>query len=270
MTLLILGASGHLGGELCRQARAAGSTVVGTYLRAPGASDVDWWPLDLRDAGAVRAVVEKVRPSTVVNAAYSYHEWATTADGAGAVAVACAGLGVPLVHVSSDVVHGGRSQPYRDDEAPTPITPYGAAKAAAETAVRVAHPGAAIVRTSLILGDEHSPAIALCLDLLTGRRDGAFFTDELRCPIHVADLAAALLELATVGYAGRLNVAGPRAVSRAELGALVAARYGLDPATVRTATLAGSGLVRPGELRLDVSRAAARLRTRLRPVDEIV
>jgi len=270
LTLLILGASGHLGGELCRQARAAGSTVVGTYLRAPGASDVDWWPLDLRDPAAVRSVVEKARPSTVLNAAYAYHDWATTADGAASVALACAELGVGLVHVSSDVVHGGRSAPYPDDEPPAPVTPYGAAKAAAETAVRVTHPGAAIVRTSLIVGDEHSQAVALCLDLLTGRREGAFFTDEIRCPVHVADLAAALLELAGSGYAGRLNVAGPRAVSRAELGALVARRYGLDPAAVRTATLAGSGLVRPGELRLDVSRAAGLLRTRLRPVDEIL
>jgi dTDP-4-dehydrorhamnose reductase len=59
-------------------------------------------------------------------------------------------------------------------------------------------------------------------------------------------------------------------VSRAELGALVALRYGLDPATVRTATLAGSGLVRPGEVRLDVSRATGLLRTRLRPVDEVL
>lgn len=32
-------------------------------------------------------------------------------------------------------------------------------------------------------------------DLVAGTRSGVLFTDDVRCPVHVADLAAALLEL---------------------------------------------------------------------------
>ncbi len=211
-----------------------------------------------------------VEPDAVVNTAYGYGQWSVTADGAAHVAVACAATGARLVHLSSDVVHSGRSTPYRDDDPPEPLYPYGAAKAAAETAVRVADPTAVLVRTSLIVGDEASQQVGFCLDLLTGRRSGALFSDEVRCPIAVEDLAAAVLELTRTADAGLLNVAGPQAVSRFEFGQLVAARYGLDPIGLKESTIAESGLARPGRLVLDSARAAASLSTRLRPVAEVL
>lgn len=269
MTLLVIGASGHLGGEVCRQTVAAGERVVGTYRRAPGAvAGMRWRRLDVRDRAAVRTLFADVRPRAVLNTAYGYGDWATCADGAAHVAAAAADVGVRLVQVSSDAVHAGRPQPYADDEPPSPIFPYGAAKAAAETAVAVLHPTAAIVRTSLIVGDETSKQIRLCLDALAGR--AALFSDEVRCPVAVDDLAAAVLELARTDHAGLLNVAGSDAVTRVELGRLVARRYGVDPAGLRSMTIAESGSVRPGEIRLDSSRAAEVLKTPVRGIHELL
>ncbi|CAL9325754.1 hypothetical protein SUDANB180_00174 [Streptomyces sp. enrichment culture] len=58
------------------------------------------------------------------------------------------------MHVSSDDVFSGASRsPYDETALPDPVTPYGAAKAAAETAVRLLHPGAVVAHTSLIIGD---------------------------------------------------------------------------------------------------------------------
>ncbi|HEY2947189.1 MAG TPA: SDR family oxidoreductase [Micromonosporaceae bacterium] len=274
MRLLVVGASGHLGAEVSRRALAAGWTVAGTHYRTPGrgsaTAGVDWHPLDVRDGAAVRKLLARVRPAAVVNAAYSYGDWAACADGAGHVATASAKVGARLVHISSDSVHGGRSEPYGDDEPPSPVFPYGAAKAAGETAVRVADPGAAVVRTSLIIGDDRSKQVRLCLDLITSRVPGALFSDEIRCPVAVDDLAAAVLELVDSDVSGLLNIAGPEAVSRPELGALVAGRYGLDPSRIRVSTTAEAGLVRPGEVRLHCARARALLKTRLRGVSEVL
>ena len=75
------------------------------------------------------------------------------ADGAAHVAVATSALGIRLVHVSSDAVFSGREINYDESALPDPVYRYGAAKAAAETAVAAIDPSAAIVRTSLILGD---------------------------------------------------------------------------------------------------------------------
>ncbi|MGC4807324.1 sugar nucleotide-binding protein [Micromonospora sp. DT233] len=269
MTLLVVGASGYLGAQVCRQAVAAGRRVVGTYHANPVAPPgVRTHRLDVTDRAAVRALVAAVRPTAVVSTPYRYADWTVTADGAAHVAYAAAEAGARLVHLSSDALHGGRPEPYADDDVPTPVFAYGAAKAAAETAVRAIDPSAALVRTSLIIGDERSKQIRLCLDALAGR--GSLFTDELRCPVDVADLAAAVLELAGGDHAGPLNVAGPEAVSRAELGLLVARRYGIDPAGLRTSTAAASGLTRPAEVRLDSSRAADLLGVRLRGVTELL
>ncbi|PWU57253.1 dTDP-4-dehydrorhamnose reductase [Micromonospora globispora] len=268
MTLLVVGASGFLGAEICRQAVAAGERVVGTYhsaaVEVPG---VDARRLDVTDRAAVRALVAAVRPDAVVATPYRYADWVVTADGAAHIAIAAAEAGARLVHLSSDAVHGGRPSPYLDDEPPSPVFPYGAAKAAAETSVRAVDPGAALVRTSLIVG-EGSKQIQLCLDALAGR--ATLFTDELRCPVDVVDVAAAVLELVPSDYAGPLNVAGPDAVSRAEMGLLVARRLGLDPAGMKTTTSAASGLSRPTDVRLDSSRAAGLLRTRLRGITELL
>ncbi|MFC0509365.1 sugar nucleotide-binding protein [Micromonospora costi] len=268
MTVLVVGASGFLGAEVCRQAVAAGRRVVGTYhsgaVAVPG---VEGHRLDVTDRAAVRALVARVRPAVVVGTPYRYADWAVTADGAAHVAYAAAEAGARLVHLSSDALHAGRPEPYGDDEPPSPVFPYGAAKAAAETAVRAIDPTAVLVRTSLILG-EGSKQIQLCRDALAGR--AVLFTDELRCPIDVADLAAAVLELADTDHAGVLNVAGPDAVSRADLGLLVARREGLDPAGMKTSTGAEAGVLRPTDVRLDSRRAAGLLRTRLRGVREFL
>ncbi|MET8085695.1 sugar nucleotide-binding protein [Micromonospora sp. NPDC005237] len=268
MRVLVVGGSGFLGRAVCRRGVSAGFSVVGTfYSGSVGVSGVVGRRLDVTDRAAVRALVAEVRPDTVVATPYRYDDWTVTADGAAHVALAAAEVGARLVHLSSDALHGGRPTPYADDDPPSPVNAYGAAKAAAETAVRAIDPGAALVRTSLILG-EGSKQIELCREALAGR--AVLFTDEFRCPIDVSDLADAVLELACSSYAGLLNVAGADAVSRAELGLLVAERFGLDATGLKTTTAAAAGVVRPSDVRLDSARAAGLLRTRLRGVRELL
>ena len=136
------------------------------------------------------------------------------------------------MHVSSDVVFSGAAPSYDEASPPDPVTPYGAAKAAAETAVKAITPSAVIARTSLIIGDGDSKHEQLVHALAAGSAAGVLYTDEVRCPVHAADLAAALLELAAAPHAGTCHVAGADAVSRHELGLLIAARDGLDSSSL--------------------------------------
>ncbi len=265
-TMFITGASGHLGREVARQAVAHGWTVTGTFMRAAQSIEgVSWRQLDVRDAAAVLECACAVQPLAIIHTAVAEpNVWATNADGAAFVAQAAKECGARLVHVSSDAIFNGAGGYYTEADAPEPITPYGAAKAAAETAVRAILPRAAIVRTSLIIGDEPYKHVRMVLDMLTGKQHGALFTDEIRCPIHVGELAAALLELASLDYAGVLNVAGPEALSRYDLGVLIARRWGYDPDLLRASSTSESGLRRPTDVRLDISRAQALLATPLR------
>ncbi|WP_067168640.1 SDR family oxidoreductase [Microtetraspora niveoalba] len=265
MRTLIVGGSGLLGRELVRQCRAGGHEVAATYLTRPGETPgVTWSPLDLRRREDVHALIDAVRPELVVNAAYRQADWTTTAVGAANVALAVSRAGGRLVHVSSDAVFSGAAVHYDETCVPDPITPYGAAKAAAETAVGAISPAAVVARTSLIIGDGDSPQEALVRSLATGGSSGALFTDDVRCPVHVADLAAALLELAASEYRGIHHVAGADAVSRYELGLLIARRDGLDGGLLPSGRRADSGLPGPIDVRLDCAMTQRRLRTELR------
>ena len=268
--LLVTGATGSVGRVVLRRAAAALWDVTGTVFAAPaGDATVR---LDIRDPADVRRVLAATRPDVVIHAAAGRDrgDWAATADGAAHVAVAAAARGVRLVHVSSDAIFSGRDVHYGEDARPDPTYPYGAAKAAAETAVRAVAPGAAVVRTSLVLGDGNGQHERLTHDLVAGRARGALFTDEVRRPVHVEDLADALLELAAGDYAGVLNVAGADALSRYDLGVLVARRDGLDPAAIGRARAAEVAPGRPADVRLRIDRAQALLRTRLRGAREFL
>jgi dTDP-4-dehydrorhamnose reductase len=207
-------------------------------------------------------------PDCVIHTAYLQDgpdAWATNVVGSANVASAAAAGGARLIHLSTDLVFDGRAgRPYSEDDAVHPLLEYGRAKAAAEVDVAERHPGATIVRTSLIYGGEdlsgHERRI---LDVVDGRNDLAFFTDELRCPVQVTDLADALLALAGIAHAGPLHLAGADGVSRYEMACLVAAANGRETAGLRGTTSAGIAPERPRDCRLDCSRAAALIGRRL-------
>jgi dTDP-4-dehydrorhamnose reductase len=268
MRILVTGATGYLGSTLVPAARAAGHDVV-----AAGHSQAADLQLDVRDASAVDAAIRDVAPEAVIHTAYVQdgpEAWTVNVEGSRNVARAARVL--RLVHLSSDVVFDGHLQrAYTEEDTPRPVTAYGETKAAAEREVAAQHPGAVLVRTSLIYGgstlSKHEEVPLAAAD---GESDSAFFTDELRTPIHAGDLADALLELAASDLAGPLHVAGADTVSRHDFAVLVARRHGRDPQRLRAVTTTELGLVRPLRCALDSSKARGLLRTELRGVRTVL
>jgi dTDP-4-dehydrorhamnose reductase len=237
--LHVTGATGYLGSELVR-------------LRPDASTE----RVEVRDGPAVQALFERVRPDVVVHTAYRQDDAAVNTEGSENVARAAAAVGARLVQLSTDVVFDGRKgAPYVEDDSPSPVTDYGRAKAEAERRVAAAHPGAVLVRTSLLYGG----AAPSKHELAAHDPEFTFFTNEIRSPVRVTDLAEALLELAQLDVRGPLHLAGPDNVSRAEFAELI------RRAPVRSAPAPQS---RPLDCSLDSSRARALLRTRLRGVRE--
>jgi len=231
--------------------RRAPGEVRATYFSRPLDLPADWRPADVRDFDP--ALVEGV--DAVIHTAYRQggdDEWSTNVDGSAAVAAAA--RDVRLIHVSSDVVFDGTRGRYVEEDAPAPVNSYGRSKAGAERRVRELHPRATIVRTSLIYGGaEPGPQERLA------REGTRFFVDEIRSPVHVADLADALLELIPLDVPGPLHVAGADDVSRYDFALLLGAQ-GIEAAHTTPD--------RCPNVSLDSSRAQALLKTRLRGVYE--
>ena len=258
MRILVTGGlTGYLGRHVVRA--AAGRDVVPV-----GSGDAD-----VRDRAAVVALLERHRPDAVVHTAYVQSDPDVTARGAAHVAEAAVRVGSRMVLVSSDVVFGGSDRPYAESAPTDPVSAYGRAKVEAEQAVLGAGPDAVVARTSLILGDGGSKHEELFASLARGG-DGVLFEDERRCPVHVEDLAAALVELAGSDVRGVLHVGGADAMSRLEVGRLVALRDGLDPSVLRAGRRSDLADPGPVDVRLDSSLAARLLATRLRGAREFL
>ncbi len=246
--MLITGASGFLGRHLVM------------------ASEADEWelfapPMSMIDVRQRDRTIEEIRtwnPTAIVHLALRRGDRRTMVEGSRNIAAAATASGAHLVHVSSDAVFPGRSQPYREADTPFPITPYGLMKLEAERAVKSECENAVTVRTSLLYGTTWQSSIQTDVErAINGQKKMTFFTDEYRCPAHAADVAAALSSLAGApDIRGLLHVAGPDAVSRADLAAMFARWMGLDPGLLDTGLLALAGMIRPDRIVLDCSLAA--------------
>lgn len=260
MRLLVTGGAGYLGSEVCDLAVAHGWDVLATQFHAPPPHG-RVVRLDVRDADAAQRVFLRYGPDVVVHTAYVQADARTIVQGSAAVATAAHRSEARLVHLSTDLVFDGeQGAPYGEDAEARPVSAYGAAKLEAEAVVARIDPGAVLVRTSLLYG-KPGPQEALAL------RDGVqLFTDEIRCPTEVSELAAALLELAHLDASGPLHLAAPEAVSRYRLGRLLRGRQGGDPDEILGGPAPRQGRAR--NVALDSSRAAALLSTRFRGVTE--
>ena len=252
-----------------------GSGFLGQHLSI--ASEADEWELfappsaviDVRQRERVIEEVSSWRPTAIVHLAYRKGDRLSIVEGSRNIAEAAEMCGSRLVHVSSDVIFPGRPEPYREYDKPFPITDYGVMKLDAERAVAAECPSAVLVRTSLLYGTRRLGHVQRDVELaVTGRKGMRFFTDEYRCPAHAADVGAALSALAAEpDIRGPLNVAGPEAISRADLAAVFARWMGFDPRALSTGSMALSGTIRPAHVVLDTTLATS-LGLGCRPLSE--
>jgi dTDP-4-dehydrorhamnose reductase len=242
-----------------------GAGFLGQHLGL--ASEAEEWELfappstmiDVRQRERVIEEIRDWRPTAIVHLAYRKGDRQTIVEGSRNVAEVAEICGARLVHVSSDAVFGGRDMPYREHDIPHPINDYGVMKLEAERAVTAQCPSAVVVRTSLLYGTRRPAQIQMDVErAITGQKAMRFFTDEYRCPAHAIDVAAALSSLAArPDIRGPLNIAGPEAISRADLAETFARWMGLDPRFLSTGSQALAGTIRPARVVLDTTLAAS-------------
>lgn len=145
-TVLLLGASGLLGRAVHKalQEDPDAVQVIGTgHARA---ATMGLEPLDVTDAAALRACLEKTHPSVVINCVaerrpdqVEKEETCAAQLNVGlaqALAAEAAARGFHLIHFSTDYVFDGSSPPYAPAAAPNPLNAYGRQKREAEEAIR--------------------------------------------------------------------------------------------------------------------------------------
>ncbi|MEK8079561.1 dTDP-4-dehydrorhamnose reductase [Pseudomonas sp. XK-1] len=196
MRVLITGAHGQVGHELMR--------LVPAGFEATGMSSAE---LDIADAAQVSAVVDRLQPQLIINAAaYTAVDkaesepqlaYAVNRDGVAHLASAAEARAIGLLHLSTDYVFSGdATTPYSEQDAPAPTGVYGASKLAGESALVAGCSRYMILRTSWVFGAHGNNFVKTMLRLGRERDELSVVADQQGCPTSAASIARALWTLA--------------------------------------------------------------------------
>ena len=162
---------------------------------------------DLADPAACARAIRAVRPEAVINAAAwtavdsaeAHEAEATVINGEAPAAMArqCAGIGIPLVQISSDYVFDGTGNtPFAPDHPTGPINAYGRSKLAGEQGVIAADAPYAILRTSWVFSADGANFVKTMCRLGAQRAVLSVVDDQIGGPTPAEAIAAACLTMA--------------------------------------------------------------------------
>lgn len=267
--LLVTGASGFLGWNICRASKKEFAVVGIGNTRSVALDGILQEQCDITDFAELRELFLKTRPDAVIHAAAQskpdvcQQDPGSTkkinVDAALAVAGLCSDRDIPCVFISSDLVFDGTSAPYSEERQTSPLSLYGEQKVAAEQGMRQRHEKLVICRAPLMYGDAPPGAQSFVqpfIGAMCAGQELRLFADEFRTPACAASVAAGIL-LALRRPPGILHLGGRERISRFEFCRKLAAALGrpdakLIPVSVKSA---GSIAPRPADVSLDSSKA---------------
>jgi len=198
-TILLTGADGQVGFELQRLLAASGE-IVSTDRRT----------LDLSDPDAIVAVVRRVKPALIVNAAaYTAVDRAETepdlarainAHAPRILAEEAKRTSAVLVHYSTDYVFDGkRTTPYPEEAPTAPLNVYGSTKLEGEQAIAATGARAIVLRTSWVYGLRGKNFLLTMRRLAAEREVLSVVADQIGVPNWSRTLADATARIVAAG-----------------------------------------------------------------------
>ncbi|MEW6601305.1 MAG: NAD(P)-dependent oxidoreductase [Nitrospirota bacterium] len=267
--LLLTGASGFLGWNICREA-CNNWEIFGTVFTHPvKIKGVKIVRSDLTRFREFKKVFKEISPDAVIHTAAlsspdycQQHKAATrkiNVDSPINIAGLCADNNVPFVFTSSDLVFDGLNAPYSEDDPVCPVNLYGEQKVLAEVGIMKRYPGAAVCRMPLMFGDPGPAASSFFQTMLKAFKEGrelSLFEDEYRTPVSGQTAAGGLL-LAVEKIHGLVHLGGRERISRYNFGLLMMGVLGIRDARLLRCRQKDKATAapRPPDISLDSSKA---------------
>ncbi|QOL81549.1 dTDP-4-dehydrorhamnose reductase [Pseudooceanicola spongiae] len=230
MRILVFGQTGQVAHELQRQAKVTALSRAQADLSVPGvcAEAIAQFDGELVINAAAYTAVDRAESDEALAQRIN-------GDAPGEMARACADLGIPFLHVSTDYVFDGSGKRARAESGKVnPINVYGRTKLAGEKAVRKAGGKTAVLRTSWVFSSHGANFVKTMLRLAETRSALTVVDDQIGGPTPAADIASALLSMGRAmagGHPGGLyHYSGAPAASWADFAREIFAQSGQDVA----------------------------------------
>jgi len=220
MKILITGANGQLGTDLCQ--------VLDDFQVIPLTHE----DIEISDMSSVKEAFGEYKPEIVINTAAHVRvddcetnpdkAFLVNALGARNLAVVALEFGAKLIHISTDYIFSGRTEPqatpYTEFDTPAPLSIYGKSKLAGENFVRHLCQRHIIVRTSGLFGVAGSSGkggnfVESIVRLGKERGELRVVNDQTFSPTYTKDLARKIVHLMTTEYYGIFHITNMGACS---------------------------------------------------------
>lgn len=217
MKILVTGAAGQLGYDVCRELARRGIEHKG----------IDRQNLDICDRAAVEEYLTACAPDAVIHcAAYTAVDKAedepelcfvVNAGGTQNLAELCKQLDCKLLYISTDYVFDGSGEQfYEVDAIAEPVNIYGKSKLAGELAIKKCLTKYFIVRTSWMFGSRGNNFVRTMLRLAETHSEVGVVADQVGSPTYTVDLAKLLVDMIQTDKYGVYHAANEGVCSRAE------------------------------------------------------
>lgn len=196
MKIIVTGAKGQLGTDLCEELQGRGHEPIG--------ADID--NMDITDCDAVDAFIADAGADAVIHcAAYTATDKAedetelcrlVNYTGTENIAKACRKYGVKMLYISTDYVFDGAgTEPFKVDDKAAPLSVYGKTKYEGECAVRELLDNYFIVRISWVFGVHGNNFIKTMLRLSEKSNVINAVADQVGSPTYTVDLSKLLADM---------------------------------------------------------------------------
>jgi len=244
--ILITGSNGLLGQKLVKQLKAhADFDLIATSRggnRISNQEGYTYHPMNITDAKDVSEVFAKFQPQVVINTAAMTNVDACESDKEGCWELNVTAVEILVaeaekyqshfIHLSTDFIFDGKDGPYKEDDAPNPVSYYGESKLAAEEIVKQAKTNWAIARTIIVYGIvedmSRSNIVLWAKGALEKKQKLTIVNDQFRSPTLAEDLAKGCIQIAEKEAKGVFHLSGKDFMSIVELVRRVAKFYDLD------------------------------------------
>lgn len=266
MKILITGAHGQLGNELCSilaSGKAEIGAIDGAYKDAQ-VTPADIGEFDITDMASARAFIKDVMPDIIINCAAMTNVDGCETDSETAFKVNAAGVrnlaicakefGAKFIHVSTDYVFPGDGErPYREWDVVAPKSAYGASKALGEKYALAFCDKTFVVRTSWLYGYIGKNFVKTVRRVIRERGSITVVNDQRGNPTNANDLAYHLLKIALTEDYGIYHCTGEGECSWYEFAREIAkySGYGEDSVLPCTSDEYKSPTKRPAYSSLD-------------------
>jgi len=241
MKILIIGASGLLGGQLVKDFSRKNEVLgVDKNNKIEGVAY-----LDLLQKERIQATFQEFKPEVVIlSAAITAVDWSeqnkdlvwnVNVEAVKEVAVAAKKQGTFLTFYSTDYIFNGKEGPYSEEAKPDPINFYGKTKLEAEQIIQKELNRSLVIRTCSIYGyQKKGKNFAMqALNSLRAKESFKAFHDQFGTPTYVEGLSGITLNLINGKKEGIFNVVGPDYVNRVQFSEGIAEIFDLDKGLIK-------------------------------------